>query len=316
MSNIEFYIWGFSGEGILGPLALHLQSKEYKVIHTDGKEPISFENIPGVKRVLLTSNHYTRTKYFLKRHYPSIEVNEDFSDLIDKIKPDLTVYYPHDFADPFVLNELDSISTFDLVLWPSEHLGKPRTHIPIIDVGWINHRKSESPIKLHNKRKACWFVSSYVYDLGRLKKDKYLDKLSKVGQLGVAIKLPVWKNHQEIENELKQRGVEVIDAYENTFATMQACDIVISNSLSGITFEADLLGKTGINLVEDFNQRGAQSAYSTHYALTQSLSDCRCVNYSEIEAVLNQLEQTTTRESRLPLFDFDLALSSMVSMLK
>lgn len=293
----------------LGFKCITLPSEEWPTINS---EIDLFRNEPFV---LITTSHFLRDRVNLRDIYPDIRIGLSPLQIISSCNPICSIFYPHDPAMPMVLMEPSMLNCFDLVLWPTSWFGyhpKPRN---IIDVGWIGDFNADCATDARLRRYLdngstnelkCWFFSDFVHHHKTFGLERTFKKVLPILQQGVAIKFPAWSGSDEYESYFSDQGVDVIPSQLNTIKCIRKCSVVISNSLSGITFEAILSGVPVINLLEPWNSEGTQRS------LSAGIAGCTVSSYEDFpKAMANPPRRPSCR--LLP-FNFEVAIQGILEM--
>ena len=259
-----YYVFlGYGGENSLMPLADHLYGKgEHTIVIDDQRYPFQRNEMldklkyirENFRVVFLTSSHvwFDQATY---RYFDLVDDPEVFSplEMLGYLKPDLSVYYPHDMSEFVHNSELVFLENFDVVMLPYrnnlyyriKHLAK-RTEV----VGWIKKRQ-QTQIKEHNPGepyKAVFFPSHIPDFYQRIGVEGLADWFR--NNIGKDIHIKMGAGDAGVRPILEQEGYVFLDTSLTVYEAVNTSDIIIGSGTSSIIFEAALSGIPTISLLD------------------------------------------------------------------
>ena len=259
-----YYVFlGYGGENSLMPLADHLYGKgEHTIVIDDQRYPFQRDEMleklkhirDNYRIVFLTSSHvwFDRMTY---RYFDLVDDPEVFSplEMLGFLKPDLSVYYPHDMSEFVHDSELVFLENFDVVMLPYrnnlyykiKHLAK-RTEV----VGWIKKRQHTEPhVHQSGSPYIAMFFPSHVPDFyQRLGVDGFADWFRENIEKDISIKMGA--GDAGIRPILEKEGYIFLDTSLSVYDAVNTSDIMIGSGTSSIIFEAALSGIPVISLLD------------------------------------------------------------------
>lgn len=258
-----FVFLGYGGENSLMPLADHLYGKgEHTIVIDDQRYSFQRDEIleklkhirDHYRVVLLTSSHvwFDRATY---RYFDLVDDPEVFSplEMLGFLKPDLSVYYPHDMSEFVHESELVFLENFDIVMLPYRnnlyyrirHLAK-RTEV----TGWIKKRQQTEPRAHHpGDPYTAMFFPSHVPDFyQRLGVEGFADWFRT--NFGKDIHIKMGAGDAGVRPILEKEGYTFLDTSLTVYDAVNTSDIIIGSGTSSIIFEAALSGIPVISLLD------------------------------------------------------------------
>ncbi len=258
-----FVFLGYGGENSLMPLADHLYGKgKHTIVVDDQRYPFRRDEMleklkhirDNYRVVLITSSHvwFDRATY---RYFDLVDDPEVFSplEMLGFLKPDLSVYYPHDMSEFVHNSELVFLENFDIVMLPYrnnlyyriKHLAK-RTEV----VGWIKKRqKTEYHSHQSGTPYKAVFFPSHVPDFyQRLGTAGFADWFRNNITKDIHIKMGA--GDAGIRPVLKKEGYTFLDTSLNVYDAVNSSDLIIGSGTSSIIFEAALSGIPVVSLLD------------------------------------------------------------------
>lgn len=247
-----FLFFGYGAEYSLHPLYLYMEEQGDHCIEVD---MLTHPDVVGELKalvdkplVLVTSAHLLyddKNFFYYKTHRKVVSVLH----LISTLKPIASIYYPHDLKDLIKEEELDYLSLFDLFLSPFANLSFTDLNIPYVTVGWIkNLPNSKIEIwKGFNPSRMVFLMGAYQFYLNA-GFEQFYQEYKPLFDLGIAVKLPLWHQHEMFEEFLKQRNVRVYPSSANSIDVMRENDVIFTQGLSSVGIEACGLGKKVVYL--------------------------------------------------------------------
>ena len=252
----------YGGENSLHPLARYFEAHQLNTYMIDNqvypcpKEEVF--NILAQKRagrrvVYFTSAHLWFDQHNFEALYPANPDLISALEMMDFLKPDYTVYYPHDLECFFHPVELNWLSLFDLVLLPY----KNNLYYQLISrgiktdiVGWIKKEK-EIPFKTDEDWEpySPVFFPSNIYSFFQtLGAEKYSDWFLQYIPASVPLKMP--GNDMRLYPFLNPKGFTFLDGSKSVYDVMAEHNLIIGSGDSSIIFEAALSGIPVISVLD------------------------------------------------------------------
>ncbi|QDV23492.1 hypothetical protein [Aureliella helgolandensis] len=264
---------GVDSEYVLGGFAEHLRSKGYVVHEIDfGASNADFrpllESLSSSKVAFVTSSHANLTSRTARMITPLFwEKYPNYLaplEILPILKPQVSVYVPHDLLSPFGDRNLDEyrfLDLFDHLLAPQDfpelqtQVGQ-RTQVH--SAGWIKYRAHpvDQPLEAHLDALPYPRISFMISSIQFLT-DKYgpaglVQYYKSILTKGVRVKLPVWSGVEQIEEAIRNHTeAEVIDSHYSSASLIAQSDLVVCNAASSILAESILAGVPGICLLDD-----------------------------------------------------------------
>lgn len=259
-----YYIFlGYGGENSLMPLADYLTAKGENVLVIDDQR-FPFSRADMLRRlheiraeyriVFITSSHvwFDQATY---RYFDLVDDPEVFSplEMLGYLKPDLSVYYPHDMSEFLHDSEIPFLENFDLVLLPYRnnlYYRIARIAKRVETVGWIKKARATTP-KRHEpgQRYTAVFFPSHVPDFyQRLGTQGFADWFMKTIDKEIPIKMGA--GDVGIRPILQEAGYTFLDPSQTVYDAVDTHDLVIGSGTSSIIFEAALSGIPAISLLD------------------------------------------------------------------
>ncbi len=305
--TLTFVFWGYGSEDVLAPLRAHLEAQGLECLAWPDPSLSPAEEVAFLRArpfVLLTSAHFLRDQEILARISPGVRIGASPVELIRECRPVASIFYPHDLGTPLVLVEPQVLpSAFDLVLWPTPHYGYSPPPPRFENVGWIGFHKGSEADREAAAGGRTWLFSDFEHHRKTLGVERTFAKLEPILRRDVAIKFPLWPGHREWEEHFAAQGVRVIPAERNSFGVMLGSSLVLSNGVSGVTFEAVYAGVPVLNLAESYLRPGLQREF------LGALRGCRIVSYEDAPDALSKPPPAPPRQ--IEPFDFDRALRAI-----
>jgi hypothetical protein len=310
--NRTYLFFGFAEgtEYSLSPLYNHMLHLGYNCVEID------MMKVPNVKEILrslknekivfLTSAHMFMDGLNIRSIYNVDGEVIGPLEVIDYLKPEKKVYYPHDLINPLLVEDLRWLSLFDILLSPYSWLSHYKRYTEVIDVGWIKKKNSSTPKKVTGKPKFLHPISAFhnYYQFGF---EKFWELWGPVYDLGVTVKFPNWPGAEEFENKLKALGVNVFPREGNIFDSIENHDVIITNGDTSVTIESALSGRPTINVIDstvsvDIQQK---SIFGLPNIQISSINECKVL----IEDYILNPEKVRNTEDLLKPFDYNKAVS-------
>ncbi len=264
MDREQYFVFlGYGGENSLMPLADHLCGKgEHTIVIDDQRYPFQREEMleklryirENYRVVLLASSHvwFDRATY---RYFDLVDDPEVFSplEMLGLLKPEFSVYYPHDMSEFVHDSELDFLENFDVVMLPYRnnryyrimHMAK-NTKV----VGCIKKRQ-QTQARTHQpgtSYKAVFFPSHVPDFYQRLGVEGFADWFRK--NIGKDIHIKMGAGDAGIKPILEKEGYTFLDTTLTVYDAVNTSDLMIGSGTSSIIFEAALSGIPVISLLD------------------------------------------------------------------
>lgn len=261
--EIYYIFLGYGGENSLMPLADHLYGKgEKTLVIDDQRYPFTraemLEKLKYIRenfRVVLISSSHVWFDQATYRYFDLVDDPQVLSplEMLGYLKPDLSVYYPHDMSEFVHDSELQFLENFDIVMLPYrnnryyriKHIAK-RTEV----VGWVKKRQTTAP---HEHQEStpytAMFFPSYVPDFyQRLGVDGFADWFRKYIDKDIHIKMGA--GDAGVRPILDKEGYTFLDTSLTVYDAVNTADLVIGSGTSSIIFEAALSGIPAVSLLD------------------------------------------------------------------
>jgi hypothetical protein len=247
MVDPVFLFFGYGVEYSLHDLCQYLVEAGESCVEIDMLDYPDVEGalraLEGRRLVLVTSAHFLHDRFNLCFERPGCKI-VSLLHVISTLRPERSIYYPHDLKDPVRGEELPYLPLFDLFLSPLPQLQALETYLPVKQVGWIKRVPKQARIMPEdfNPGGAVFFPGNYEYYL-KQGLDRFYDDYRPLFDTGAAVKLPYWHENSGFEEFLRERGVKVYPSKANSLHVMEENETVFTQALSSICIEACGLGK-------------------------------------------------------------------------
>ncbi len=258
-----FVFLGYGGENSLMPLADHLYGMGEKTIVIDDQRYefqrdemlVKLKYIRDNFRVVLLTSSHVWFDCATYRYFDLVDNPEVFSplEMLGFLKPDLSVYYPHDMSEFVHDSELAFLENFDIVMLPYKnnlyyrikHLAK-RTEV----VGWIKKRQMTKVREHHQGEKfTAMFFPSHIPDFyQRIGVEGLADWFRKYISKEIQIKMGA--GDAGIRPVLEKEGYTFPATSMTVYDAVNISDIIIGSGTSSIILEAALSGIPVISLLD------------------------------------------------------------------
>jgi hypothetical protein len=255
---------GHGSEYSLRTLAAKLSASGLNCVEIDTIEPGWREMLPHVRsfkrRTLLSSQHPYLNKRAWAHFYKFDTDIIDLPEAVDLIAPERVFYIPHDLGFPIKDDETIALAQVTAALMPSDAFWYLRRVTKVFNVGWIGNLGSDISHPLESANKLAFLPSEIGYYLRR-GIDHFLKTFDAVLGLQPTIKLPVMDGVEPLEHALRKLGHDVLPARISAGSLINSSEIVISNGLSSIVFEAHSRGRRTICLIDGSQPEALQRDY-------------------------------------------------------
>jgi hypothetical protein len=225
-------------------------------------------------------------------------------EIIARLRPVYTVYYPHDLSQPLLTEEVAKLPLIDLYLAPSQQERMFTGLTDIRTVGWI---KAPCDPRSEQERwgRGLWLTMSLEMILIEQGTRKVLGQMRDWLRDWLWIKFAPFPQFDELERKLSGHGIRIVDRHLTPPEAARHFDFVVTNGESSVVRESALMGiptfiVTDIGLFSDSSRRNLWQ-----YA---DLENVRVIpNLESIPEGVTRIEPTM-----IP-FDADAAVSAILS---
>lgn len=246
MKNILFV--GFRSEFVLSELAIKLsESGDFSIFVERFERSIDldfYRNLDNL--ILITSQHISIDSSSYKKFYPHAQYYIAPIELIIEIKPDKSIFVPHDWATPIEEKDLFFLHYFDFILFDGD-LKYPVDNSKIVDCGNVKLVLKEN-INIPSLR-GIYFVNNYpeFSKLYYARHRRLLIFLRVINLFKVYLKFHDEKELDKLENDLRNAGYLVIDKQLSaTQLLARNVGVVIIDGYGSILEEVERSGKKAL----------------------------------------------------------------------
>ncbi|MFT7521982.1 MAG: hypothetical protein ACI9MC_004134, partial [Kiritimatiellia bacterium] len=241
-----FVFHGARGEYFLEPMVEEFRKRALNCIEVVGGKTDVAKSLDKVlphdgRVILITSAH-------IMHDGPSYEDLVGSAGCLSPIQvqaltqPVLTVYVPHDISTPFLVEEMFYIHHIDLYLAATEAELMLRRKVDVELVGWIKRLNPSEP-PFENRGRALWLTMGMEIGVHRSGVAAKIEAMSPHIRDWCDIKLGPNSVVDELEEQLRALGANVIDKYQSAADLVPHYDIIVSNGSSSVVREAAMMGK-------------------------------------------------------------------------
>lgn len=263
---------GVDSEYVLTDLAAHLRTKGWDVTELDfglfkGDARPILDQLKHGEVAYITSAHTNLTRQVASILAPKfVELYPNYLsplEILRYVQPALSFYVPHDLLTPFGdtnLNEYRFLDLFDYILSPFANDALQATLGPTVEViqaGWIKHANNslervQSIQGASTTPRITLFISMLEHLRCHYGNEGVFDYFAPLLNENVTVKLPAWRDVEEIEAIFKARSnARVYPANKNSISLIMESDLVVCNGASSIHAEANLMGCPTICLLDN-----------------------------------------------------------------
>lgn len=257
-SSRLFLFYGYGCEYSLSPLARYMNDNNYDVLELD---LLNIKNvydilkgIKGKDMVFVTSWHLFFDKMNFDFFVTGDKNTEVLSPLevIDFLRPNRSVFYPHDLTDFMHQQEWAWLDLFDAAMVPFKcnDYFLMKKYTPIYNVGWIKKTKPTIVNERKGKELSTVYFPSHTSYIKSFSPEEYFVMLEPLLKTGSKIKFPQMGGLDRHKNMLAYKGAEMIDSSKTVFDIIDGCDIVIATGSSSVMYEAGLSGRPVITILD------------------------------------------------------------------
>lgn len=261
--NELFYIFhGYGGENSLMPLVDYMQKKGHPTLVIDDQKfpytrAVMFERLNELKKqyriVLITSAHLWFDQYNYLHFYGHDPNMISALELLDYLKPDYSVFYPHDMECFMHDSEISWLTLFDLVMLPYQHnIYYKLKHLckRVEIVYWIKkHTNTELLVDRDNPvYKPAFFPSNIITFYDQLGAEGYADWFRRYIGPDIAIKMPA--GDFGVYPILSKEGYHFLDPAKSVYDAMSDYNLIIGSGHSSIIYEAAYSGIPVISILD------------------------------------------------------------------
>lgn len=242
----RFVFFGAEGEYVLGPLAQAMTARGFDCVEIvarpgfDAAAAITALPQHDGRTVLLTSTHFlhdteSMAEFLGVPGYPSLPA------VMERLRPDLLVYYPHDLSTPVLWDEHGYLHRIGLYLAATDAELALRRQVEVVPVGWIKLRPATA--KAERRGRGLWLCMGTETVIRKVGARRTFDQYRPHLRDWCTMKLPPYANCRAMEDMLRAAGIAVIDCFEPPPAHVPHYELVVSNGPSSVVREAGLMGK-------------------------------------------------------------------------
>lgn len=261
--NETYYIFhGYGGENSLMPLADFMIKAGHKVlIIDDQKFPYSraemFDKLTELRSsfriTFITSAHLWFDEQNYKFYYGNDPNMISAVELLDFLKPDFSVFYPHDMECFVHQSELRWLDLFDLVMLPYQHnlYYRLKNYCRRVEiVGWIKkHQNVTLNLNLEQPSYSpALFPSNIISFYDQLGAEGYSDWFRRYIGSNIPIKMPA--GDFGVYPILSKEGYQFLEPSKSVYDAMNEFNLIIGSGHSSIIFEAVFSGIPVISLLD------------------------------------------------------------------
>lgn len=267
--KIYYIFLGYGGENSLMPLAQYLQAKNEQVLVLDDQKfPFQrdemLERLSEIReenRIVLINSSHVWFDRFTYHHFDRVNDPQMFSplEMIGYLKPELSIYYPHDMGQFFHDSEYAFLDIFDIVMVPyrsNQYYRLRQAGIRSEVVGWIKKQKETQPI-IQKENEPCRpvFFPSYVPDFYRkMGTEGYVKWFHDYIPECVPIKMGA--GDSGVRPILTQEGRIFLDTSVSVYDAVNSYSLIIGSGTSSVVFEAALSGIPVVSLMDGIEPDG------------------------------------------------------------
>lgn len=259
-----FLLFGMGSEYVLGPLAKALDQRGEEVVEIDmarvADPLVRLAPLRGRSVVFVTSAHLLLDDTNFRQAYTHQGSILSPLEVMGFLRPALSVFYPHDLGEPVLREESPLLSAFDLMLVPTRQMRSFADILPVEVVGWARLPEALRPPPGSTRGVRGLHVFSELAYWQREGFDALIEAWGPLWRLGLAVRLPPWPGAEEFERLLEQADIAVSPSGGDSFAAIEEADLVITNSLSSVSFEAAGAGRPVLNVVDGVHPPPIQRA--------------------------------------------------------
>ncbi len=243
-----FFLAGFGCEYSLDPLARHLHDEGFRVVAGD-MQMAPLPKAPQGRTVFVTSQHPARSSFVFRNDYDHTAPFSNYVgplEIIRHLRPDCSVFVPHDLETPIVADELAYMPAFDLYCAPdaSAFPGLGRS-CRVVPAGWIKHNHFDD-IPEDVKAQVADAGVCLLNQISRLLRDggaPFVERAyPQILEAQIPIKLPSWPGCQELGEQLGRRGARILASDLCSTKLIAASSRLHVNAPGSVVAEARYLG--------------------------------------------------------------------------
>jgi hypothetical protein len=242
----RFVFFGAQGEYVLGPLAAEMRARGHncpEIVAREGVDAIAEMAALGGHAgptVLLTSAHFLHDTESMVE-FLGIPACPPLLSVIDALKPDRLVYYPHDLSTPLLWDEHQYAHRIDLYLAATDTERMLTRQMRVEVVGWIKLRHRAQPPD--RRGRALWLCMGTETVVRRIGARRTFDIYRPLLRDWCAMKLPPYDYCRPLQDLFAGEGAPVVDCFETPPDHVPHYDVVVSNGPSSVVREAGMMGK-------------------------------------------------------------------------
>ncbi len=246
MTRPLFVFFGAESEYVLHPLFAEMSKRGHDCVELHATPDRSIaEALAAVERspspkVIVTSSHFGWDERYMLSGL-GVPDCPALVDIVARLRPAFTVYYPHDLSQPLLTDETAKLSLVDLYLAPTrlEHMFAGLTDV--LTVGWI---KAPDDLAAPAERwgRGLWLTMSLELVLVENGTRKTLGLMNDWLRPWLSIKFPPFPQFDEIEVLLRKGGIDIVDRNTPTPVAARRFDFVVTNGESSVVRESALMG--------------------------------------------------------------------------
>jgi len=304
-----FLFYGVEGESVLAPLCAAMRERGHRCVEiVAGGEGDAAARIAALaaqrpaRVVLVTCAHFVHDAVAMEQ-YLGIAGALAPQEVRARLRPELTVYVPHDLSGPLRWDEIAQLGMVDLYLGASdaERMFRRRTDVEI--VGWARYL-GEGSAAPRRRGRALWLYSDAESSLRRDGPAAVHGRMLPFMRKWCAIKFAPYAANRALEDLLRADGHAVVDSAERPADLAPCFDLIATNGESSVVRETGLIGKPVFILTDPalFPQR--QLSRLWQFA---DMPNVHCV--PDLDAIPGHV---VGAEPRLKAFDMDAAIAAIL----
>lgn len=312
-----YFFYGFGSAYNLGPLAVYMKEQGYQVVElnlssSDDPQAV-IGNLIGKRIRFITSYHLVYDRENFRRATGISHTSYSVLELMDLLKPEWSVFYPHDL-DPFVTEyEMPWIDVFDIALLPfrNNQFYDLARRLRVEEVGLIRKRTRVQHRESRQGKAAqiIYLPSDYLlFTQEGSGGTKWMDFFEKNISKRIHIKMPPAGMDvlSDAQTQLRQNGYTLVDAKKNLFDILDDYDLVVADGASSVVTEAAL---SGVSVVSITNCVERDTSLVGKFRATGLV---RLMATEDLPRYIDQIDGGEILLKRandsLPLFDFERAV--------
>ena len=253
MHDWKFYFYGIGAEYSLRPLCEYMQKNNFDCVELDPLQDDIFEKLKNDKTSKKYSALISSQHFYYGRNGRVNSRQKDFLSLLEMfaiLRPNFTVFAPHDLFCPVHQDEVPFLNILDLYLAAEERERIFEQYCPVEVIGWIPSMAEDiENFELYNN--GVWLISGAPFLSGEYGSDVVSEIIARQIKNFCSVKIASWFNAEEIENKLRAQGVHVIPSHIPASAVIRQSSFVITNGPSSVAREAFLFKKPLFLLLDE-----------------------------------------------------------------